>query len=192
MDYQQHCSGINDQGNSPSSKIPRIYAEANNKEGRIADYLFQDVGESTGMWSLEVLINGKQDYIFCFCKPYIQRWTTLEEETYRRTWRIMRLSQSDHCIVYWLEKRQKINCTYKILANFSHTESWSQEAPFRVNFFAWSADLRRIKIINKFNTKGLDLLNECYFGKNSEEPADYIMVQCHIVKRIWDCFLSSF
>lgn len=55
-----------------------------------------------------------------------------------------------------------------------------------------SAYPNRIQTIDKLIAKEKDLLTSYHLCKQSEESADHILVQCQVVKKIWNIYLASF
>lgn len=76
--------------------------------------------------------------------------------------------------------------------NFLKKRIWDTNIPFCIAFFAWRAYWGRIQLIDKLNSEGMHLENECILREREEETGEHVLLKCKFSRKVWEFFLSAF
>ena len=110
----------------------------------------------------------------------------------------LRLSQRREDKLRWAPSKRGMfteRSFYSVLVphdntHFSWKHIWQSKAPLRVTFFAWTATLRKIIIVdNLLRKRHIIVVDWCYMCQNSGESVDHLLLHW-IVSVLWNAILS--
>ena len=96
--------------------------------------------------------------------------------------------------VFWKGGRNgqfRVKEVYSLLANPNDTAFptsciWVDRVLTKVAFFAWEATWGKVLTLDKLQKRGWQLPNCCFLCRCEEETVNHILIQCIVVRVLWD------
>ena len=93
--------------------------------------------------------------------------------------------------------RFRIRGAYNLLAApiplvFLGKNIWVDEVPTKVAFFAWEATWEKILTLDRLQMRGWQLPNCCFLCGCEEENVNHILLDCTVVRTLWDITFALF
>jgi len=102
-------------------------------------------------------------------------------------------------VVWTLSKRRnfEVKTFHKALVcheavSFPWKGIWRVKAPKRVEFFVWTAALRKILTHDNLRRRGIVVEEWCVMWKKHGESVDHLLLHCDVARVVWSSFYSLF
>ena len=69
---------------------------------------------------------------------------------------------------------------------------WVDRVPTKVVFFAWEAMWGKVLTLDRLQKRGWQLPNRCYLCSCEEETVNHILLQCRVVRVLWEIVFVLF
>lgn len=69
---------------------------------------------------------------------------------------------------------------------------WRTQDPSRAAFFAWTAALGKILIVDNLRKWKIIIVDRCYLCKRDGESVDHLLLHCDVASTLWNLVFSRF
>jgi len=76
--------------------------------------------------------------------------------------------------------------------HFPWKSVWRTQAPSRAAFFAWSAALRKILIVDNLRKRHIIIVDRCCLCKRDGESVDHLLFHCDVAIALWNNIFTRF